>query len=77
MSIEENKRAIRRIPEEVVNTRNLALLDELVMSDYIEHANVPPGFPSGLAGLKQYYSMLLGAFPDFHYTVEDIVAEGE
>ncbi len=43
MSAEENKAAFRRIPEEVFNSGNLELTDELFASDYIEHTPVPPG----------------------------------
>jgi predicted SnoaL-like aldol condensation-catalyzing enzyme len=77
MSAEENKAAFRRIPEEVLNNGNLELADELFASDYIEHQTVPPGWPSGLEGFKMWVTMLRSAFPDVHYTVENILAEGE
>ena len=74
---EENKAAFRRIPEELFNSGNLDLADELFSSDYIEHAPVPPGWPSGLEGFKMFVAMLHTAFPDLHYTVENVLAEGE
>jgi predicted ester cyclase len=77
MSAEENKAAFRRIPEEILNNGNLELADELFASDYIEHQTVPPGWPSGLEGFKMWVAMLRSAFPDVHYTVEHILAEGE
>jgi predicted ester cyclase len=76
MSAEENKVAFRRIPEEVFNSGNLDLADELFASDYIEHQPVSPGWPSGLEGLKMFVTMLRSAFPDLHYTVENTLAEG-
>jgi hypothetical protein len=69
MSAEENKAAFRRIPEEVFNSGNLELTDELFASDYIEHTPVPPGWPSGLEGFKMFATTLRSAFPDVHYTV--------
>ena len=77
MSAEQNKAAFRRIPEEVLNTGNLELTDELFASDYIEHTPVPPGWPSGLEGFKMFVTTLRSAFPDVHYTVETVFAEGE
>jgi predicted ester cyclase len=77
MSAEENKAAFRRIPEEVLNSGNLELADELFASDYIEHIPAPPGWPSGLEGFKMFVRTLRSAFPDVHYAVETVFAEGE
>jgi len=38
MSLEENKAIVRRWMEEL-NKRNLAILDELMASDYVDHIN--------------------------------------
>ncbi len=77
MSVEDNKALIRRIPEEVYNEGNLAVADEVIAAAYVEHFPLPPGWPSGLEGLKQFITVLRAAFPDFRYTVEDEIAEGE
>jgi predicted ester cyclase len=77
MSAEENKAAFRRIPEEVINGGNLDLADELFARDYIEHVPIPPGMPTGVEGFKAYFAMLRSAFPDLHYTVEAVLAEGD
>ncbi len=77
MSAEENKAAFRRIPEEVLNAGNLDLADELFAADYVEHAPVPPGTPPGLAGFKAFVTAFRAAFPDLHYTVGTILAEGD
>jgi predicted SnoaL-like aldol condensation-catalyzing enzyme len=77
MSVEENKAAFRRIPEEVINSGNLDLADEVFAPDYVDHAPVPPGVPGGLEGFKAFFTMLRAAFPDLRYTVENILAEGE
>ena len=77
MSPEENKAIVRRIPEEVFNQGNLDVADEVLTSDFIEHAQLPPGIPSGIPGFKQFVTALRAAFPDFHYTIEDEIAEGD
>jgi len=78
MSAEENKRIVRRLFEEVMNRGNLALLDELVAPDYVDHdpAN-PPDLPPGREGLKQLISGYRAAFPDMQMTIEEQVAEGD
>ncbi len=77
MSAEENKRAFRRIPEEIINTGNFALVDELFAADYVEHSAIPPGMPTGRAGVQAYFTMLRAAFPDLHFTVDLILGEGD
>ena len=77
MSTEQNRVNFRRIPEEIFNQGNLAVADELFAADYIEHVPLFPNWPSGLAGFKQFVTVLRAAFPDFHYTVEDAIAEGD
>jgi predicted ester cyclase len=77
MSTEQNKANFRAIPEKLINTGNLAAADELFTPDYIEHVPFPPGFPSGVAGFKAFFSMLRSAFPDLHYHVELVLAEGD
>ncbi len=72
MSLEENKAIIRK-GIEAVNERNLALLDELMASDFFDHTLQT----RGLEGAKQFYALFFKGFPDFHMAIEDIVAEGD
>src|SRR5713226_1186473 len=75
MSTEDNKLLVRRLFEEVLNQRNLALIDEFFSPNHVEHASTGP--VHGTEGMKQYYMIYLTAFPDTHYTVEDQIAEGD
>ncbi len=77
MSTEENKALVRRLTEEVFNAHNLAPIDGYFLPDYVDHVPLPPGMPAGLAGLKAFWGALFEAFPDFRYTVDDMVAEGD
>jgi ketosteroid isomerase-like protein len=47
MSIEENKRLVRRFYQEV-EAGNLDAMDELVAGDYVDHS--PPPFPAFAPG---------------------------
>ena len=73
--MDKNKELARRMYEEVLNKRNLELLDELVATDYIENDPLP-GQRSGLDGIKDRFRMIIeGLDPTF--TIEDVVGEGD
>ncbi len=73
MSVEENKAIFRRIVEEGFNKGNLAIVDELVATDHVNHTdNV-----RGPEEYKQFITVYRTAFPDLHMTVEDQIAEGD
>ena len=77
MSSEENKAHYRRTFEEIFNQGNLAIVDDLVAPDFLNH-EVPPGMNNrGAESTRQVVTMLRTAFPDLHFTIEDVVAEGD
>ncbi len=76
MSTEENKAIIRRIIEEAFNKGNLAVVDDLMATNYVFHG--PSGQEvKGPEGFKQMITMYRTAFPDLHLTIDDMVAEGD
>jgi steroid delta-isomerase-like uncharacterized protein len=75
MSIEANKEVVRRY-QEASNANDLGALDALVARDVVSH-NPTPGLPPGLEGGKLAHRATLAAFPDLHYHIEDLVAEGD
>ena len=76
MTSQKNKVLVRRLYDEVFGSWNLAVVDELVGLDFVAH-DLPPGFPRGPKGFRRFYGRLRTAFPDLHYTVEDLIAEGD
>ena len=76
MSTEENKALLRRLYDEVFNKKNRAAIDEFISPNQVDHA-APPGLPGGIEGAKQTITMYWTAFPDLHFTVEDLIAEGD
>ena len=76
MSAEQNKELARLLLEEAWSKGNLALLDEIVAPLAVDH-NPAPGQRPGLEGLKQLIAMVREAFPDWRYTIEDMVTEGD
>ncbi len=77
MSTEANKALARRFIEEVANAGNLAVIDELVTPDFIEHEALPPGVPPGIEGLKAFFAEWRSGFPDGRVTLEQVIAEGD
>ena len=71
MSLEENKAIVRKWIE-AYNKRNLDVFDEFIASDYVDHTN-----KVDRDGLKQLFTMGFTGFPDWHETIEDIIAEGD
>jgi steroid delta-isomerase-like uncharacterized protein len=68
---------VRRLIDEVFNGGKHHLVDELYSPDLIAH---DPGYPEtmrGFEGLKQLLAMYRETFPDLHYTVEDLLSEGD
>jgi len=76
MSTEQNKAMVRRIFEEVFNKGNLSVVDEIMTNDYVYHMGQGMEF-KGPDGFKQLATIFRNAFPDLHFTVEDMVAEGD
>ena len=74
MSTEDNKAHVRR-GFEAVNQKNLAVFDELLTPDVVFH-NASTTM-EGLEAYKQFLSMYMTAFPDLHFTIEDMIAEGD
>ena len=77
MSTETNKAQFRRLYEEMFNKGDLAIVDDLVAPDCVNH-EVPPGMNNrGPESARQVVMMLRTAFPDLHFTIEELVAEGD
>ena len=75
---EENKAQFRRAYEEVLNQGNLSVADELVAPDFIDHeAEAHPGRNRGPESMREVATMLRTAFPNLHFTIEELVAEGD
>jgi steroid delta-isomerase-like uncharacterized protein len=76
MSTEDNKATVRRWIEEAVNQGNVAVFDELSASNWVYH---DPNLPDvrTLADYKRSMTEARSPFPDFHTTIEDLIAEGD
>jgi steroid delta-isomerase-like uncharacterized protein len=75
MATEENKTAVRRVFEEIMNKGKLQTVDELVADDY--RVTDPPGIPPGKEGFRALVNMYRTGAPDLKMTIEDLIAEGD
>lgn len=73
-SPEQNQDVLRRVIEEGFNKGNYPAPDSLFATDYREHQF---GLKKTLEGLKEDIHYLRTVFPDFHLTIEDIIADAD
>lgn len=76
MSTETNKALLRRAVEECWNQGNVALIDELGAPDFVNHDPARPNVRTR-EDYKRWATEVRSAYPDLHYTIEDMIAEGE
>lgn len=79
---EANKELVRRHFEETFNRKNLAVCDEIMAEDFVEHAAAPfaqsaPGRVSGPQAMRATAEWLSAQFPDLHMTIEAMISEGD
>jgi len=75
MSSEDTKALGRRLIEGI-NTGNLSIFDEVLASSYVDRSPFPGTTPDR-EGVKQGLTSFRAAFPDFRYTIEDEIMEGD
>ena len=72
METNQNKETVRRLYEECLNKKNYDLLETILDKDY-----VGPSGEKGIAGFEETLKPLIQAFPNIHWTIEDVVAEDD
>jgi steroid delta-isomerase-like uncharacterized protein len=75
MKPEQNKEKERLLVEEVLNKGNLSVLDDLLSPNFVYHG-IDWKEVKGIDAYKQMIKGLRTVYPDFHATIEDIIAEG-
>jgi len=75
MSPSDHKRVFRRLIEEAFNGGCLAVLDEVLTTDFADHS--PCRQQGGAGALRERIALLRLAMPDLHVSVDDIAAAGD
>lgn len=73
-TLEKNKAIVQNAYEKIWNQGNLDAADKFFTADYVYHA-VPE--IHGAEGVKQHVAALRTSSPDFHLSIEDMIAEGD
>lgn len=73
MSTKQNKAILQRIFSEL-NRGNFNILDEIFAEDFADRYPAPGEIPTR-EGFKQVLAGTHKTFPDWHFTIEDIIAE--
>ena len=76
-TIEQNKAAALRWSQELWGQGNLAVADDIIAPDYVRHDPGDPFPAHGPEDVKRIVAMLRSMLPDFHITVEAMIAEGD
>jgi len=75
-AITEKNKAVLPRAEELWNTGDLAIADEIFATDFVNHDPSAPDVRD-LETYKGFIAVTRAGFPDFHVTIEDIIAEGD
>ncbi len=75
MSVEQNKATLKRLYDEAWNKGNLSVIPDLVSPDYLTHT-AQRDF-KGLQGYRDNVTSQRTNMPDLHFTIEEIVGEGD
>jgi predicted ester cyclase len=82
--LEANKMILRRHFDEVLNLGNLSVIDDIYSDRYVLDAPVQTdgsirasGKTYGRDGLKRRVVLFRSAFPDIHFTIGALLAEGD
>jgi steroid delta-isomerase-like uncharacterized protein len=76
MSTETNKRIVRRLVSEAQEQGNLAVVDEILADDFIDHTPLP-GLPPTRDGVRILFGALKSAFPDLRVQISEQIAEDD
>ena len=76
MSIQDNKKLVRRYYEQVLNTGSVEEITGFISPDYVEvHDN--KRYSIGLDGAREHVLGVRRTYPDLHLTIEQQIAEDE
>lgn len=71
-----NKQIVQRLIREAQEGGNLAVVDELLAEDFVDHSPLP-GLPPTREGVSMLFAGMRQAFPDLRVTIEEQIADEE
>lgn len=70
------KELVRKLYEDFWTAGDDSLADAIIATTFVDH-HVPPDYPPGPEGLRQWAANTRGGFPDFKINLLRVVAEGD
>ena len=74
-AVQRNKEIIQRYFEGWANHGDMTVADELIATNVVLRS--PPAVIQGLADYKNGMARFHTAFPDLHFAIDDLIAEGD
>jgi predicted ester cyclase len=75
-AVETNVRIARSLFLDGLNEENWGLLERYAAPTFVAY-DLPPGFPQGVAGLREDETRLREAIPDLEFTIQDAIAQDD
>lgn len=75
LSRKENKTLIRRYYDDLWNKWDLGVANEIIAPDISFRGSLAVT-ANGLEGFREYVGVVRAAFPDFHNSIDELIAEG-
>lgn len=69
----QNKQIVRKLFNDLFNKGNLAVANQIIAPNHVNHDPATPDFGKGPEGEKQIVTLYRGAFPDLHFTIDQII----
>ncbi len=73
---QQNKELLRQVYTDVFVNWNRERVQAVLAPDFLSH-DWPEDSPKGVDGFYDFYGPVLASFPDAHYAVHDLIAEGD
>jgi steroid delta-isomerase-like uncharacterized protein len=74
---QNNTSTARRLVDGLWNNRDLKLADQILKSDFRNNDPATPDFGAGPEAYKKLFTLYTNAFPDLHFTVDDMIDAGD
>jgi steroid delta-isomerase-like uncharacterized protein len=72
----EANKALARELYDKLSAGDLSVIDRQFADNLVDHEELP-GLPNTRQGVRQFFEIFRGAFPDLRMSAEDIIAEGD
>ena len=69
----ENKQVIRKLFNDLLNKGNLAVADEIIAPNHVNHDPATPDTGKGPDGEKQIVTLYRNAFPDLQFKIDHMI----